>query len=100
MLVRGHHSISRGGGGRAEFFVANKTFILTRFGDALKISNCITCLYRAVFGVNYLFHTESVRVYFNSKKNTPALRLMKIEWSPAKYIQHVVDRSSFERISL
>ena len=64
----GHHSISRGGGG---FFVADKLFISTRLGGALKNSNFVTCLYRTVLEVNYLFHAGSPRNYlFQNKKNS------------------------------
>ena len=47
-------------GGGAGVFVADKLFISTRLGSSLKILNCITCLYRTVLKVNYLFH-ESPR---------------------------------------
>ena len=53
-MLGGHHSISRGGGGGD--FVADKLFISTRLGGALRILNFITCLYTTVLGVNYLFH--------------------------------------------
>ena len=53
MLLGGHDSISRSGAG---VFVAGKLFISTGLGGALKISHFITCLYRAVLEVNYLFH--------------------------------------------
>ena len=54
LSLRGHHSIPRGGGG-AGIFVADKLFISTPFGGALKISNFITCLYRTALEENYLF---------------------------------------------
>ena len=41
-----------GGGGGV--FVAEKIFISTRLGGALKISNFITLLYKTVLEVNYL----------------------------------------------
>ena len=47
-------------GGGSPFFVAVKLFISTKLGRALKILN-ITCVYRTVLEVNYLFHTESHR---------------------------------------
>ena len=49
----GHHSISMGGGDGV--FVANKLFISTWLGGALKISHFITCFYRTVLEVNNLF---------------------------------------------
>ena len=59
-----------GGGGWTGVFVAGKLFISTGLGGALKISHFVTCLYGTVLEVNYLFHAESVIIYF---KNTPAL---------------------------
>ena len=52
-----------GGGGGGRSFVADKLFISTRRGGALKILNFITCLYKTVLEVNYLFHTESAQNY-------------------------------------
>ena len=48
-----------GGGGGV--FGAGKLFISTWLGGGLKISHFITCLYRTVNKVNYLFHAESAR---------------------------------------
>ena len=58
-------------GGGAGVFVAEKLFISTRLGGALKISNCITCLYRTVLKVNYLFHAESAQNYLLQKTSPP-----------------------------
>ena len=58
---------SRGGGGGWSF-CRGKLFISTRLGGALKMSNVITCLYRTVLEVNYLFHAESTRNYLFQKK--------------------------------
>ena len=41
-----HHPITRGGGG--SFLVADKLFISTKLGGALKISNFIIYLYRTL----------------------------------------------------
>ena len=68
--------MSRGGGG----FVAGKLFISTGLGGAVKISHCITCLYRAVLEVDYLFHAESARNYLFQKKLQPLP--LEIEWWP------------------
>ena len=46
-------NLQRGGG--AGVFVANKIFISTRPGGALKILNFIACLYSTVLEVNYFF---------------------------------------------
>ena len=67
----GHHSISREGGG-VGFFVAGKLIILTGLGGALKISHFITCLYRTLLEVNYLFHADSARKYFFQKNSSPS----------------------------
>ena len=45
--------------GGTEVFVADKLFISTRLGCQLEIANSITCFYRTVLDVNYLFHAES-----------------------------------------
>ena len=68
----GHHSISTGEGG-AGVFVAGKLFISTGLGGAPKISYSITCLYRTVREVNYLFHAESARNYLFQKNSSPPL---------------------------
>ena len=62
-------------------FVSDKLFISTQLGGELKISNFITCLYRTVLEVSYLFHTDSARNYLFRKK-TPAP--LKIEWWPSE----------------
>ena len=62
----GHHLIFRGGGGcRGQilyFDTARRT---------LKISNCITCFYRTVLEVKYLFHAEPARNSLFQKHSTP-----------------------------
>ena len=52
--LEGHHPIKNAG-----VFVADKLFISTKLGGALKITNCITCLYKTVLDVNYLFQKNS-----------------------------------------
>ena len=74
--VGGHHSIYRRGGGCS--FCRGQIIFSTRPGRALKITNCITCLYRTLLHVNYLFHAESARNYLFKKKTkapSPAWRL-------------------------
>ena len=48
-----------------------KLFILNRIGGAVKISKCITCSYRKVPYVNYLFHAESARNNLLQKTTAP-----------------------------
>ena len=62
----------QGGGGVAGVFVENKFFISTRLGGALKISNSITCLYRTVLKVKYLFRAESALNYLFQKTSRPS----------------------------
>ena len=62
-------------------FVADKLFISTKLCNALKIANFITCLYRTVLNVNYLFHTGSTRSYIFQKNSSPPPPL-DIEWWP------------------
>ena len=78
LFIRGPSSHNQGGGG-AGVFVAGKLFISVGLGGALKISYSITCLYRTVLEVNYLFHAESARNYLFKKKSPPPL---EIEWLP------------------
>ena len=62
---------SPGGGG---VFVADKLFISTRLGGALKLLNfitCLSCLYRTVLEVKYLFHAESARHFLFQKYYSP-----------------------------
>ena len=66
-------TIQSTGGGGGVAFVADKWFFSTRLGRALKISNFITCLYRTLLHVNYLFHAESARNYLFKKKLKPPL---------------------------
>ena len=68
------------GGRRAGVFVADKLFISTGLGSALKISHFVTCLYRTVIEVNYLFHAESARNYLFHKKSSPPPPPLEIEW--------------------
>ena len=93
LLLRLLHTVIRGPplniqGGGAGVFVAGKLFISTGLGGALKISHFITCLYRTVLEVNYLFHAESARNYLFQKNSGPPppwksnggpLKLRKIE---------------------
>ena len=55
----------------AGVFVAGKLLISTGLGGALKISHFITCLYRTVLEVNYLFHAVSARKYLLKKNFSP-----------------------------
>ena len=57
--------------GKAGVFVAGKLFISTGLGGALKILHFITCLYRIVLEVKYLFHAESARNYLFKKNSSP-----------------------------
>ena len=65
-VIRGPPSNHQGGGGGV--FVADKLFISTKLGGALKISNFIICLYRTVLGITYLFHWVYPKLYI--KKTT------------------------------
>ena len=58
--VRGATIQYQGGGWS---FCRGQIIYFTRLGGALKIANCITCLYRTVLEVNYLFNAESARNY-------------------------------------
>ena len=69
--IRGPPFNIQGGGGGVGVFVADKLFISTGFGGALKISHYITCLYRTVFEVKYLFHAKSARNYLFQKNSSP-----------------------------
>ena len=80
ITVRGPPFNIQGGWGAA-VFVAGKLFISTGLGRELKILNFITCLYRTVLEVNYLFHAESARNYLFQKK-TPPPPPQEIEWPP------------------
>ena len=60
-------TIQSPGGGGPIVFVADKLFISTRLGGALKIINFITCLYRTVLEINNLFNAESARNYLFQK---------------------------------
>ena len=82
-LLGDHHSISRGGGG-AGVFVAGKLFISTGLGGTLKISHFITCLYRTVLEVHFLFHAESARNYLFKKNSSPPPPLGIECWPPYK----------------
>ena len=92
-ILRGPPFNIQGGAG---VFVAGKLFISTGLGGALKISHIITCLYRTVFEVNYLFHAESARNYLFQKKlqRPPPL---EIEWWPPNsyLIMRIVKRVYF-----
>ena len=55
----------------AGVFVADKLFILTRLGGALKTLICFTFLYKTVIEVNDSFHAESARNYLFQKYSTP-----------------------------
>ena len=57
------------GGGGAGVSVAGKLFISTGLGGTLKISHFITCLYRTILEVNYLFCAESARNYLFQKNS-------------------------------
>ena len=70
-------------GGGAGVFVAWKLFISTGLDGALKISHFITCLYRTVIEVNYLFHAESARIYLFQKNPPPPP--LEIKWWPPKH---------------
>ena len=80
---RGHHSISRGAG----VFGARKLFISTGLGRSLKISHFITCSYRTVLEVNYLFHSESAEIIYFKKTLAPPPPL-EIEWCHPKLLCH------------
>ena len=69
-LIRGPTFDILGGGG-AGVFVAGKLFISTGLGGALKISHFVTCLYRTVLEVYYIFHAESARNYLFQKTPAP-----------------------------
>ena len=58
------------GGGVAGVFVADKLFISTGLSGALKISHFITCLYRTVLEVKYIFHAKSARNYLFKKNSS------------------------------
>ena len=51
------------------------------FNPELKISNCITCLYKTVLEVNYLFHALFIPPEILHFKKPPA-PLVEIEWWP------------------
>ena len=68
--LRGHHA--------GVFFAGN--YLFQPGSAALKISHFITCLYRTVLEVNYLFHAESARNYLFKKNSTPPP--LEIEWWP------------------
>ena len=72
-LLGGHRSISGGGGeGCSVVFVSDKLFISTQLGGALKILKFITCLYKTILEVNYLFHAGSTRNEKNQKYSSAA----------------------------
>ena len=50
--------------GAGVVFFADKLPTLTLLGGTLQISNFITCLYRTVLEVNYIFHAGSVRIFY------------------------------------
>ena len=68
--------------GGAGVFVAGKLFISTGLAARWQfhiLLHFITCLYRAVLEVNYLFHAESAQNYLK-KKLQPPPPLLEIEW--------------------
>ena len=68
-VIRGPPSNQQGGGGGV--FVADKLFISTKLGGALKISNFIICLYRTVLDITYLFHRIYPKLYIIKKTTAP-----------------------------
>ena len=70
--------------------MAGKLFISIGLGGVLKISHYITCLYRTVLEVNYLFHAESARTLmekiYNAKVQARRLRvLISCLFKPKEY---------------
>ena len=65
-------------GGGPGVFVAGKLFISTGLGSALKSSPFITCLYKTVLEVNYLFHAELDRNYFKKNPAPPPASLVAL----------------------
>ena len=73
--LRGYNSISRGGG---EKFLSRANYLFQPgSAAALKISHCITCLYRTVLEVNYYFMQSPPEIIYLKKLHP---RPLKIEW--------------------
>ena len=80
MAKGAHYSISRGGGGGLEVFVAFKLFISTRIGGALKILNFLTCLY--TIEIKYLFHAVCSKVFISNILQLPHPTAWRLNSSP------------------
>ena len=72
-VIMGPPSNHQGGGGGV--FVADKLFISTKLGGALKISNFIIWSYITVLDVNYLFHRVYPKLYIKKTTASTPCRL-------------------------
>ena len=74
LSLGGHHSISSGGG--AEVFVADKLFISTQLGGALKILLHV----KNIQNINYLSQADSARIIFFKNRAYSSRPPLLIKW--------------------